>query len=72
MIKYLKAFFLSTEFIPLAALNYLLGTEVIEKVVTCVSKGAKVGVGSGAQTKHGIPGVPSRYNYIDRWESDIP
>ena len=55
---YLKALFLSTQLVPLPTLHYLLGTKVFEEVVTGVSKRAEVWVRSGAQTKHGIPGMP--------------
>ena len=47
-ITYLKAFFLSAEFISLPALNYLLGSKIFEEVVTGVSKRAEVWVRSGA------------------------
>ena len=56
--SYLKAFFLSTEFVSLPALSNLLGTEVFEEVVTGVGKRAKVWVRSGTQTKHSIPEIP--------------
>ena len=33
----------------------LLGAQVLQEVVTCVCKGAEVGIGTGAKTEHCIP-----------------
>ena len=54
---YLKAFFLSTELVSLPTGDNLLGTQVLEQVVTRVTKSAEVWVRSGAQTKHSIPKI---------------
>ena len=53
--QYLKAFLLATQLVSFPTWKNHLCPQVLEQVVTSVTKRAEVGISPGAQTKHRIP-----------------